>query len=150
MIESTIIALAMAFIVFFIRMKASKKPATLKKIVLPPIFMSTGFLMFLYTPTRIDLTYAFIAFLIGIFFSYPLIVTSEFQKKEDKVYLKRSKLFIIILLGLVLLRIGLREYINLYINVIQTSGLFFIMAFGMLLPWRLAMLVKFRKLNRQQ
>ncbi|MEH7201615.1 CcdC protein domain-containing protein, partial [Bacillus safensis] len=43
---SSIIAICMAVAVMFIRIKSSAKPATAKKIILPPIFMSTGALMF--------------------------------------------------------------------------------------------------------
>ena len=51
---STIAAIVMALAVFAIRMKASKKPATLKKIILPPFFMSTGALMYVFEPFRLS------------------------------------------------------------------------------------------------
>lgn len=47
-VVSSILAIVMAVIVMAVRIKSSEKPATAKKIILPPIFMSTGALMFLF------------------------------------------------------------------------------------------------------
>ncbi|MET0787307.1 MAG: CcdC protein domain-containing protein, partial [Paenisporosarcina sp.] len=47
-IGSTVIAIVMGSIVMTVRMKAAKRPATAKKIILPPLFMSTGALMFVF------------------------------------------------------------------------------------------------------
>ncbi|WP_143521238.1 CcdC protein domain-containing protein, partial [Pseudomonas sp. 2995-1] len=48
----SVLAVMMAFFALYIRMKSMKRPANVKKILIPPIAMSTGFLMFLYPPTR--------------------------------------------------------------------------------------------------
>ena len=45
---SSILAVCMAVGVMFLRFKAPKKPVTKKKIILPPIFMSTGATMYFY------------------------------------------------------------------------------------------------------
>ena len=71
---STIAAIVMALAVFAIRMKASKKPATLKKIILPPFFMSTGALMYVFEPFRLSGTEIVEAVLLGMFFSIFLII----------------------------------------------------------------------------
>ena len=51
---STIVAVFMATTMIFIRAKAAKKPATEKRIILPPLFMSTGALMFLFPTFQIS------------------------------------------------------------------------------------------------
>lgn len=145
---STIVALFMAMMVFMIRMKASKKPATLKKIILPPIFMSTGFSMFLIPQMHVHVDYAIAAFFVGNLLSYPLIATSKFEIVGEDIYLKRSKAFVFILLGLVALRTLLKSYVGSYISITETAGLFFILAFGMILPWRIAMYFNFMKLKK--
>ncbi|WP_047150387.1 CcdC family protein [Aneurinibacillus tyrosinisolvens] len=145
---STVVGLLMATFMFFIRMRASKKPASLKKIILPPFFMSTGFLMFLFPGVQVHIKYAIAAFFVGALLSYPLIATSKFQIVGDDIYLKRSKAFVFILLGLVVLRVALKSYIGMYINVLETGGLFFILAFGMIVPWRIAMYFSYMKLQR--
>ena len=147
---STIVALFMAMMVFMIRMKAAKKPATVKKIILPPLFMSTGFSMFLVPQMHVHLQYAWIAFFVGTLLSYPLIVTSKFEIVGEDIYLKRSKAFVFILLGLVALRMGLKSYVGEYIDIMETAGLFFILAFGMILPWRIAMYFSFAKLKKNR
>lgn len=139
-IGSTVGAVCMALIVIFIRLKSSSRPVTLRKIWIPPIGMSTGFFMFVVPEVRFPLWWAAIAFLIGWFiFAYPLIKSTNFEQKDGHIYAKRSKSFIFILLGLLLVRTLLHELINQYISVPQSGGLFFILAFGMILHWRVYM-----------
>jgi len=145
---TTIGALCMALAVIAIRLQASKKPTSARKIILPPLGMSTGFLMFVVPWTRIPWSFAVGAFLVGVILSYPLIATSQMDMMDGEVYLKRSKGFIAILLVLMVLRVALHGYVERYITYPQTGAVLFILAFGMLLPWRVAMFVKFRQLQR--
>lgn len=138
-----------AIMVIFIRLKAAQKPTSVKKIIIPPIGMSTGFFMFLFPPFRIDWLWALCSFLIGaLFLSIPLIVTSKFETKGTAIYLKRSRAFIWILIILLVLRLSLHSYLEEFISLYQTAGLFFILAFGMLLPWRIAMLIQYKKVAK--
>jgi membrane protein CcdC involved in cytochrome C biogenesis len=148
-IFSTIAAVIMALGVMMIRMRASKKPASARKIILPPIFMSTGALMFLHPMFRVTPLEFLEAITLGFFFSIFLIKTSNFEVKEDKIYLKRSKAFAFILIGLLLIRIALKFYLSNSIDVGELSGMFWILAFGMIVPWRIAMYLSFRKLENQ-
>jgi membrane protein CcdC involved in cytochrome C biogenesis len=68
---------------------------------------------------------------------------------DGQIYLKRSRAFIFILIGLFVLRMALHTYVEHLISVEQTGSVFFILAFGMLLPWRLAMFMQYKKLERQ-
>ncbi|MDQ0859573.1 membrane protein CcdC involved in cytochrome C biogenesis [Bacillus sp. V2I10] len=148
-IFSTIIAIVMALGVMMIRMRASKKPASARKIILPPIFMSTGALMFLHPMFRVTPFEFMEAITIGCIFSIFLIKTSTFEVKEDKIYLKRSKAFAFILIGLLIIRIVLKFYLSNTIDVGELSGMFWILAFGMIVPWRIAMYLSYRKLENQ-
>ncbi|MEK3808824.1 MULTISPECIES: CcdC family protein [unclassified Metabacillus] len=148
-IFSTIAAVIMALGVMMIRMRASKKPASARKIILPPIFMSTGALMFLHPMFRVTPLEFLEAITLGFFFSIFLIKTSNFEVKEDKIYLKRSKAFAFILIGLLVIRIALKFYLSNSIDVGELSGMFWILAFGMIVPWRIAMYLSFRKLENQ-
>lgn len=146
-IVAPIAACIMALIAIFVRIKAADKPTNAKKILIPPLGMSTGFLMFLYPPVHIPWSWAIASFLIGaLFLSIPLIQTSKFELIDGQVYLKRSKAFIIILFVLFIIRMSLHTYIEHMISYYQTASLFFILAFGMLLPWRLAMYIQYKKL----
>ena len=71
LIGSTIIALFMATAWNFIRIKSAKKPTNVKRIILPPIFMSSGALMFIFPEFRLNPYEIVEACVIGvIFFSY--------------------------------------------------------------------------------
>ncbi|TDQ39745.1 CcdC family protein [Aureibacillus halotolerans] len=145
---ATIVAVCMALIAIMIRLKAAAKPASLKKILLPPLFMSTGFLMFTQPMFHISLSNALEAFIVGALFSIVLIKTSRFEVRDEKIYLKRSRAFPFILLGLLVFRIILKLVLGQYIEWEALSGMFFILAFGMLLPWRLSMFIKFKRVEK--
>lgn len=145
-----LIGILIAGSVIVIRLKASKKPTNAKKILLPPLFMSTGFLMFAEQSTWIPYWEAIIAFLIGTFFSLFLIKTSKFERHSGDVYLKRSKAFALILVGLLAVRTVMKLFLEQSVSLPQTASFFFILAFGMILPWRITMYIMYRRLSREQ
>ncbi|QFT88983.1 hypothetical protein FIU87_10025 [Bacillus sp. THAF10] len=144
---STIFAICMALLVIVIRMKAAKKPSSVKKIVLPPIFMSTGALMFLFPEFRVTPIQIIEALTVGAIFSIFLIKTSKFEMKDNDIYLKRSKAFVFILLGLLVIRIILKLVLSTSIDIGELTGMFWLLAFGMIVPWRVAMYIKYKKLE---
>ncbi|WP_342468043.1 CcdC protein domain-containing protein [Bacillus sp. FSL W8-0629] len=148
-IISSIVAVCMAVAVMFIRIKSSAKPATAKKIILPPIFMSTGALMFFVPMFQVTGAEFLEAITVGMFFSIFLIKTSKFEIRGNEIYLKRSKAFVFILIGLLVLRIGMKTILSSSIDYGALSGMFWILAFGMIVPWRVAMYLSFRKMSKQ-
>jgi membrane protein CcdC involved in cytochrome C biogenesis len=148
-LASSIGAIGMAILVMFIRIKAAKKPATAKKIILPPIFMSTGALMFLHPYFRVSPLEIMEALVVGMLFSILLVKTSKFEIRDNDVYLIRSKAFMYILIGLLVLRIAMKSVLSTTIDYGELSGMFWILAFGMIVPWRIAMFLNFRKLHNQ-
>jgi len=145
---SSIGAVFMAVFVMFIRMRAQTKPTSAKKIILPPIFMSTGALMFIFPTFRVTPLEIIEAAAIGMLFSVLLIKTSKFEIRENQIYLKRSKAFVFILIGLLVIRIIGKLVLSSSIDVGELSGMFWILAFGMIVPWRIAMYRDFRKLEQ--
>lgn len=148
-IISTVITIVFALTVIVVRTRGSNKPVNAKKIIMPPLGMSTGFFMFIAPQTHDKWLYALGAFVVGVLLSYPLILTSNMHIREGQIFLKRSKGFVVILLVLLALRIALHQYVEQYVTIMQTGSLFFILAFGMIAPWRVAMLTQFRKLSRR-
>ncbi|MFD2371140.1 CcdC family protein [Brevibacillus sp. GCM10020057] len=144
-----LVPLIMATLVIFVRMRRQKKPVSAKSIILPPFFMATGFAMFFLPEAATPPMYDFTAFLVGMVFSIPLILTSRFEIVGQDVYLKRSKAFFVILMGLLVIRLVIKLMINDSFTPIQTGGLFFLLAFGMLVPWRIAMLYMYRQLTKK-
>lgn len=149
-IVTTIGALFMGVMVLFIRLRAQKKPVTAKKIIIPPIAMSTGALMFLFEEFRIEPIQIAEAALIGVLFSTVLIFTSKFEVRDSIIFMKQSKAFPFILIGLLIVRIIMKLVFANSLDVGELGGMFYIVAFSMILPWRLAMLVKFKKLEKAQ
>ena len=89
------------------------------------------------------------AVVLGAFFSIFLIKTSKFEIRNGKIYLKRSKAFIFILVGLIVIRLGLKTYLGRTIDYRQLSGMFYLLAFSMIVPWRVAMYITYKKLERR-
>lgn len=143
-------AMAMAVAVLFIRLKASRRPVTVKKIVIPPLGMTTGFGMFIVPETHIPVLWGAIAFALGWFlFSYPLIRTTKFEKIDGKIYAERSRSFALILIGLLVVRLLLHEAVEQYISVLQTGAVFFLLAYGMITRWRLFMFKQYRAMTTE-
>lgn len=139
----------MGFLALFVRMKAAKKPTSVKKIILPPVFMSTGAFMYVVPAFRLTPTEILEAVVVGMLFSILLIKTSKFEIRDNDIYMQRSKAFFIILLGLLVVRLVLKTILSSAIDVGQLSGMFFLLAFSMIVPWRIAMYRSYRKLHRE-
>ena len=147
-IVTTVGALVMGIFVLVIRLRAQKKPVTAKKIIIPPIAMSTGALMFIFEQFRVEPIQIAEAALIGALFSIVLIATSKFEMREGTIFMKQSKAFPFILVGLLIARIVMKLVFSNSLDIGELGGMFYIVAFSMILPWRLAMLVKFKKLEK--
>ncbi len=87
--------IGMALLMILVRLRATQRPITTRRIILAPLGMSTGFLMFLYPPTHIPLLWAIISFFIGVLFlSFPLIRSTKFRISGNQIYLAPSKAFV--------------------------------------------------------
>jgi membrane protein CcdC involved in cytochrome C biogenesis len=134
--------------IFAWRLRETTRPVTTRSILIPPLGMSTGFSMFAYAPTRIPASWALTAFVLGAtLLAYPMIKSSRLVREGDVILLKRSRAFLGILLALIALRVGLREYVGHYLSPLQTGSLLFVLAFGMIARWRLLMYLEYRKLR---
>lgn len=146
LIATTVGALVMGILAMIVRSKSAKKPASAKKIILPPLFMSTGALMFIFPFFRVQPIQIMEALLVGMLFSTVLIWTSKFEIRDGAIYLKQSKAFVFILIGLLLVRLIGKVVLSSTIDVGELGGMFWILAFGMIVPWRVAMYIQYKKL----
>ena len=130
------------------RWHETRTPVTAKKIVIPPLAMATGLGMFVAPPMRVPWLWALVAFVLGaLVLAIPLIRSSRLERDGDVVMMRRSPGFLLILLGLLALRIALHEWVGRYVSATQTAALFFLLAFGMIVRWRVGMYLGYRKLT---
>src|SRR5699024_12777137 len=98
---------------------------------------------------RVSFVLVIEALLVCVLFSILLIKFSIFEIKDGDIYLIPSKAFAFILFGLLFIRIVIKIIIGSHISLGETSGMFFLLAFGMIISWRLAMLYKYKKLEKR-
>lgn len=143
---STLVALMMGLVASFVRVKASARPTNGKKILIPPLAMSTGMLQFLVPAFRLTWLEVGEALIVGLIFSVFLIKTSNFEKRDGEVYLSRSKAFFIVVFVLLAIRTVMKAFIGDEVNIFATGGLFYLIAWGMIVPWRIAMYQKYKQI----
>lgn len=132
------------------RVREGRSPVTLRKIIIPPLGMATGFSMFLVPAFRIPWDWAAVAFLVGaIVLAYPLLLTSNLVREGETIMMRRSNAFFIVIVVLFLIRFVARNYLDHIISIQQSAALFFVLAFGMIVHWRMRMLLQYRTLCTQ-
>lgn len=87
-----------------------------------------------------------VAFLIGAVLSIPLILTTNYERREDgQIYAAKNRSFVIAFLAIFVVRFALRDYFA-FIGPETEAALFVIVAAGYAVPWRIASYMKYRKL----
>lgn len=122
-------AVIMGIVVIFVRKHASKTPLTLKKIIIPPVMMSTGALMYIFPYFRLSWIHIAETIVIGAIFSVVLIITTKYEVKNSELYVRQTKAFPVILMGLLLARIALKYIFSLNTTPGEIGGMFFLLAF---------------------
>lgn len=130
------------------RVRETRVPLTARAVVIPPVAMSTGFLMFLSPIARVPWTWALAALLLGVLLlALPLVHSSRLERRDGVIHMQRSRAFLWILLGLFALRIALHDWIGHLISPLQTAALFYLTAFGMIVRWRATLYRAMRRLE---
>ena len=131
------------------RVREGRTAVTVRKLLIPPMGMATGFCMFFVPAFRFPLTWAIGAFLTGaILLAWPLLATSSLRREGDAIMMKRSGAFFAVIIALAAVRYFARGYFDSFLTLEQTGGLFFVLAFGMILRWRLSLYLSYRALTR--
>jgi membrane protein CcdC involved in cytochrome C biogenesis len=130
------------------RVREGRTAVTLKKIVMPPLGMATGFCMFFYPPCRVPFLWGLAAFLIGaVLFAVPLLLTSDLHLHNGEIRMKRSSAFFAVIIVLAVIRWAARDYFDRVLSLEQTGAIFYLLAFGMILRWRLKLMLAWRALT---
>src|SRR3569833_4165091 len=145
---SVLMAGAGAVAVIIWRLRETRTAVSLRKIIIPPRGMATGFSMFVDSAFRVPWTWALTACLTGaVVLAWPLLLTTRLERQGETVRMKRSSAFLAVILVLAAVRFFARSYFDTILSAQQTAGMFFILAFGMILIWRAKMLVDYRRLT---
>jgi membrane protein CcdC involved in cytochrome C biogenesis len=143
-----LVAVAGALAVLAWRVRESRRPVSTRAIVLPPLAMSTGFLMFALPATHVPWSWGLTALLLGaLLFSYPMACMSRLERVGDVVMMQRSRGVLAVLVAMAALRFTLRDHVDDIISPLQTGALFYLLAFGMIACWRAWMLFEYRRLR---
>jgi len=132
------------------RLREARSAVSLKKILIPPMGMATGFSMFVVPAFRVPWAWAGLAFVIGaVALAWPLLLTTRLERQGEAIMMKRSSAFLVVILVLAVIRFAARGYFDTILTTQQTAGVFFILAFGMIVIWRAKMLMDFRRLTAE-
>jgi len=131
------------------RIRETSRPISVRAILIPPLGMSTGLGMFVMPEFRVPWTWALAAFAAGaLALAVPLIRSSKLYLVDGALMMQRSRAFLAILLGLAAIRIALRNYVGEILPPRETAGVFFLLAFGMIVRWRAWMYLRYRAIAR--
>ena len=90
------------------------------------------------------------AFLIGaIVLAYPLLLTSDLHRQNGVIMMKRSSAFFAVIIVLAVARYLARGFFDRFLTLEQTGALFYLLAFGMIVRWRLKLLLAWRALTAE-
>lgn len=122
------------------RVHEGRSVVTVRKILIPPLGMSSGFCMFVAPQCRIPWLWALCAFVLGAtVLAYPLLRTSRLTRVGDNVMMQRSNAFFLVIIVLAIVRTAAHSYFDRFLSITQTGAIFFVLAFGMIVHWRLRM-----------
>jgi len=130
------------------RVREGRTAVTMRKIVIPPLGMATGFCMFIVPAFRVPLLWGLGAFLIGaVVLAYPLLLTSDLHHQNGVIMMKRSRAFFAVIIVLAVVRYLARGFFDRFLTLEQTGALFYLLAFGMILRWRVKLFFAYRTLT---
>jgi membrane protein CcdC involved in cytochrome C biogenesis len=129
------------------RIREGRSAVTERKILIPPLGMATGFCMFFVPQFRVPWMWAAGAFVIGaLVLAEPLIRTSRLKLVGNTVMMHRSPVFFVVVVVLAVGRFAAKGFFDKLLTLEQTAGLFFVLAFGMILRWRVSMYLEYRRI----
>jgi membrane protein CcdC involved in cytochrome C biogenesis len=145
------------FVIFFglmvwRRTSAMRKPIKGKgaAMIWPLLFFLPGFAMFANPQQPFNGTFWEVAasIVFGAILSVPMVATTNYEVREDgQIYAKQSRAFLFAIVGVVGVRLALKEYITA-LDPMTLNGLFFFTAITYVVIWRVSSFIKFRRVYR--
>lgn len=138
--------------VFWRRTRAMVRPIQGSgiKILLPVLYIIPGIYAFSNLQLKLKIWEMAVASLIGLLLAVPLMLTTNYEIRQDgQIFAQKNKTFFIALIAVVAIRIILRQFIS-GMDPASLVALFFTVACSYVVPWRLVSYVKFRKIKKSQ
>lgn len=149
--STVIIMVAIAGLILLRRLRATSKPVKGKgyRLLLPLLFLALGVTGLLNPQLHLSVKEVVLSLLCGAVLSIPMILTTNYERREDGlIYPKKSMAFVVALIGLIVLRLGLRSYLS-GLDPAELGMLFYLIAVAYVVPWRIASFIKFRRLHAE-
>jgi membrane protein CcdC involved in cytochrome C biogenesis len=143
---ATVLAVVMTIFWMGFRQREAARPLSPRRILIPPLGMSTGTFMYIVPAFRPAPTQLLEALGAGAICGAILVATTKLELRERSVYLRRSRAIMYVLLALIAVRWIARLWLRQTVPFQQLSGMFFLLALIMILEWRAAMFVSYRRL----
>ena len=106
--------------------------------------------MFVFPYFRLDGQLILEAVIVGAIFSLALLFTTKYEVRDDELYVKPSKLFPVILVGLLIIRTFMKTVLSQDISPGEIGGMFFLLAFTMIVIWRTSMVIHYLKFKDKE
>src|SRR5215813_2732019 len=146
-VAGTIVAVVMTVFWMGFRQREAARPLSSRRILIPPLGMSTGSFMYLVPAFRPSGLRVLEAVAAGAVCGAILVATTVLERRDGAVFLRRSRAFLFVLLGLIAVRWIARLFLRQSIPFQELSGMFFLLALVMIVSWRVAMFVRYRRLR---
>jgi len=146
------LVIVIAGLVFWRRTRAMVRPIQGSgiKIVLPILFLLPLVSLFAQIPVQVKIWEIGVAAVIGILLAIPLVMTTNYEVRQDgKIYAQKNKGFFIALIAVIAIRFLLRQFIA-DMDPASLGLLFFTVAISYVVPWRIVSFIKFRKVKQAQ
>ncbi|HEY2421320.1 MAG TPA: cytochrome c biogenesis protein CcdC [Neobacillus sp.] len=139
-------------LVFWRRTRAMVRPIQGSgiKILLPILYLLPAISAFSNLQLQLKILEIGVALLIGILLAVPLVLTTNYEIRQDgQIYAQKNKSFFIALIAVLAIRFIARQYIS-SMDPASLGMLFYIVAFSYIAPWRIVSFIKFRKVKQSQ
>lgn len=146
--NTMLVAVLVLALVIWRRTRAMSRPirGSGLRLLLPLLLLSLGLLGLLNPQLHLSVKEITLSLLFGLALSVPMVLTTNYELREDgEIYARKSVAFIIVLIVIVLVRLGLRTYLQ-GLDPAELGMIFYMVAVAYVIPWRIVSYIKFRKL----
>ncbi|MEX3748249.1 MULTISPECIES: CcdC family protein [Lysinibacillus] len=151
-IPDTSMFLIIGLLILVRRIRSMYKPTKGRggRLIFPLLFLTPGFSLFLNASGHVTYLQLSIAIFLGVGFSIPLILWSDYEIRNDGlIYAKKSSAFIITFSIMIALRYYFRQHIS-SIEPGTLNMLIYLLIICYLIPWRIACYIKYKKVLKQK